>query len=115
MTQSAQLTRTGLIGLVAVFMVFLAAKARDPGFAVQAWIGFAAAIAYIVYVARRFPNGAARLRDASGYLDGVIKAGAIATVFWGIAGFLVGVVIAFQLAYPALNFDLPWTNFGRLR
>src|SRR6185436_13231640 len=43
------------------------------------------------------------------------KAGAIATVFWGLAGFLVGVIIALQLAFPALNFDLPWTNFGRLR
>jgi cytochrome c oxidase cbb3-type subunit 1 len=24
-------------------------------------------------------------------------------------------IIALQLAYPVLNFDLPWTNFGRLR
>ncbi len=29
--------------------------------------------------------------------------------------FTVGLVIALQLAFPALNFDLPWTNFGRLR
>ena len=36
-------------------------------------------------------------------------------VFWGIAGFLVGVIIALQLAFPALNFDLPWITFGRLR
>lgn len=36
-------------------------------------------------------------------------------MFWGIAGFLVGDLIAWQLAYPALNLDLPWTNFGRLR
>ncbi len=49
------------------------------------------------------------------YNDGVIKAGAIAAVFWGVAGFLVGDIIAWQLAFPALNFDLPWTNFGRLR
>src|SRR4051794_19634395 len=103
MTQSAQLTRTGLMGLVAVLMVFLAAKAHDTGFAIHAWIGFAAAAAYIVYVARSFPNGATNVPDTSGYFDGVIRAGAIATVFWGIAGFLVGVVIAFQLAYPALN------------
>src|SRR5205814_9267763 len=97
MTQSAQLTRTGLMGLVAVLMVFLAAKARDPGFAVHAWIGFAAAAAYIVYVARKFPDGAAPATRTSGYLDGVVRAGAIATVVWGLAGFLVGVIIAFQL------------------
>ena len=28
---------------------------------------------------------------------------------------LVGVVIAAQLAWPALNFDLPWLSYGRLR
>jgi cytochrome c oxidase cbb3-type subunit I len=53
--------------------------------------------------------------DRSGYQDDVIKAGVIATVFWGIVGFAVGCVIAFQLAFPWLNFDLPWTSFGRLR
>ena len=36
-------------------------------------------------------------------------------MFWGIAGFTVGLIIASQLAWPALNFDLPWTSFGRLR
>ena len=49
------------------------------------------------------------------YSDGVIKAGVIASVFWGVTGFLVGDVIAWQLAFPVLNLDLPWTNFGRLR
>ena len=54
-------------------------------------------------------------RDATGYADGVIRAGVIATVVWGLVGFVVGTVIAWQLAYPALNLDLPWTSFGRLR
>jgi cytochrome c oxidase cbb3-type subunit 1 len=49
------------------------------------------------------------------YMDDVVRAGVIATVFWGVVGFLVGVVIALQLAYPVLNLDLPWTTFGRLR
>jgi cytochrome c oxidase cbb3-type subunit 1 len=51
------------------------------------------------------------------YSDGVIRAGVIATAFWGIAGFLVGTFIAFQLAFPALNFEWaqPFANFGRLR
>lgn len=53
--------------------------------------------------------------DAPPYADAVLKAGAIAAVIWGLVGFLAGLVIALQLAYPALNFDLPWTNFGRLR
>ncbi|MCB1841500.1 MAG: cbb3-type cytochrome c oxidase subunit I, partial [Halioglobus sp.] len=45
----------------------------------------------------------------------VVRQFAIMTVVWGIVGMLVGVVIAAQLAWPALNFDLPWFHFGRLR
>jgi cbb3-type cytochrome oxidase subunit 1 len=36
------------------------------------------------------------------------------TWFWGIVGFLVGVVVASQLAWPELNIE-PWFNFGRMR
>ena len=37
------------------------------------------------------------------------------TLVWAIVGMLVGVLIAAQLAWPALNFDIPWLTFGRLR
>ncbi|WP_017931795.1 cytochrome-c oxidase, cbb3-type subunit I [Robiginitomaculum antarcticum] len=55
--------------------------------------------------------------DHSEYEDGVIKAGVIATTFWGIVGMLVGVIIACQLTWPEIFYfeNLPWTNFGRLR
>jgi cytochrome c oxidase cbb3-type subunit 1 len=59
-------------------------------------------------------NGSAARSD-SFYSDNVVKAGVIATVFWGVVGFLIGDILAWQLSYPALNLDLPWTNFGRLR
>ena len=45
----------------------------------------------------------------------VVRQFAIMTVVWGIVGMLVGVIIAAQMAWPALNFDLPWLSFGRLR
>ena len=45
----------------------------------------------------------------------VIRQFSIMTVVWGIVGMLVGVIIASQLAWPALNFDLPWLTFSRLR
>ncbi|WP_353155216.1 cytochrome-c oxidase, cbb3-type subunit I [Herminiimonas fonticola] len=45
----------------------------------------------------------------------VVKQFAIATVVWGVIGMLVGVFIAAQLAWPALNFDIPWLSYGRLR
>ena len=54
-------------------------------------------------------------RTALRYVEGPIRAFAIATVFWGIVGFLMGVLIASQLAWPLLNLDLEWTTFGRLR
>ncbi len=40
---------------------------------------------------------------------------AIATVLWGAVGMLVGVLAAFQLAFPSLNFGLSFTTFGRIR
>jgi cytochrome c oxidase cbb3-type subunit 1 len=49
------------------------------------------------------------------YFEGPIRAFALITLFWGIVGFLAGVVIAAQLAWPLLNLDLEWTTFGRLR
>ena len=45
----------------------------------------------------------------------IVKQFAIATVVWGVIGMLAGVVIAAQLAWPALNFDIPWLTYGRLR
>ena len=45
----------------------------------------------------------------------VVRQFAIMTVIWGIVGMGLGVFIAAQLAWPDLNFGLPWTSFGRLR
>ncbi len=49
------------------------------------------------------------------YDEEVVKKFVVATIFWGVVGFVVGLVIALQLAFPVLNLDLPWTSFGRLR
>jgi cytochrome c oxidase cbb3-type subunit 1 len=45
----------------------------------------------------------------------VVRQFAVMTVVWGIVGMAVGVLIAAQLYWPALNFDLPWLSYGRLR
>ena len=45
----------------------------------------------------------------------VVRQFAIMTVIWGIIGMSIGVLIASQLAWPAMNFDTPWLSFGRLR
>lgn len=49
------------------------------------------------------------------YVEDVVRAFVIATIFWGVAAFAAGVYIALQLAFPALNLGLEWTTFGRLR
>ncbi|MEO1136752.1 MAG: cytochrome-c oxidase, cbb3-type subunit I [Pseudomonadota bacterium] len=74
-------------------------------------------IAFIVGLFGLVVNANKPRADESGYQTAVVKAGVFASMFWGIAGFLVGVIIAFQLAFPELlYFDaLGWTNFGRLR
>jgi cytochrome c oxidase cbb3-type subunit 1 len=53
--------------------------------------------------------------NSSSYNDKVVRQFAIMTVVWGVVGMLVGLVIAAQLIWPALNFDLPWLSYGRLR
>ena len=45
----------------------------------------------------------------------VVRQFSIMTIIWGLVGMSVGVLIASQLAWPALNFDIPWLTFGRLR
>lgn len=45
----------------------------------------------------------------------VVRQFAIMTIVWGIVGMAVGVLIAAQLVWPALNFDTAWLSFGRLR
>ncbi|KXU35698.1 cytochrome C oxidase Cbb3 [Ventosimonas gracilis] len=52
---------------------------------------------------------------ARAYNYKVVRQFALMTVVWGIVGMAVGVLIAAQLVWPALNFDLPWLSFGRLR
>ncbi|MBA4007777.1 MAG: cytochrome-c oxidase, cbb3-type subunit I [Erythrobacter sp.] len=84
----------GIVGLVAVILIVATATSYDP-----------LAKAQSIF---RMPPGPGR------YDDDPVRWGVIATMFWGIAGLLVGVVIAAQLAFPQLNLE-PYLNFGRLR
>ncbi len=55
------------------------------------------------------------METARTYSDRVVRQFAIMTVVWGIVGMTVGVFIAAQLMWPALNFDVSWLSYGRLR
>ncbi len=49
------------------------------------------------------------------YDDHVVRLFLLAATVWGLVGMVIGVFVAAQLAWPSLNFDVPWLTFGRLR
>ncbi|MEN5275932.1 cytochrome-c oxidase, cbb3-type subunit I [Brucella sp. TWI432] len=106
---------TVLSGLGALFAVLLAGFSHDELFRIHMWILFATLAIFTILLMRNADYGLTPKKvDQSTYMDGPIRYGVIATVFWGVAGFLVGVLIAAQLAFPDLNLQ-PYFNFGRLR
>ena len=94
--------------------VCAAGLAADGGFAVHMMICAVAAAIAAFYTLRQVGREAAPARPDR-YYDDVIRWGVIATVFWGIAGFLVGILIASQLSWPIFNLGIEYTSFGRLR
>ena len=113
MTQTLGTLTLALLAFVAMLG---AAFAHDNLFATHMWVMFFVLSAGTVVALRNFAFAPARPKEVvkSEYFDEVVKYGVIATTFWGVVGFLVGVVVALQLAFPDLNIE-PWFNFGRMR
>jgi cytochrome c oxidase cbb3-type subunit I len=106
-------------GFVAFVTFVMSALADDARFAFHLLTITLLSLAAAIWLMRKVDfseTAAIPLKPSTnGYMDDVVRAGVVATVLWGLVGFTVGLVIALQLAYPALNLDLPWTTFGRLR
>ncbi|MGA0533696.1 cytochrome-c oxidase, cbb3-type subunit I [Hansschlegelia sp. KR7-227] len=105
--------------VAALACFFLAAQAVDAPFGFHMTIGALAAagslaLLYRSSVARATP-APEEIDGKPNYNFGPVKFGAIAAMFWGVAGFTVGCWIALQLSFPQLNFDLDFLSFGRLR
>ena len=49
------------------------------------------------------------------YDNRIVRDFALASIFWGVIGMLVGVIIALQLYIPELSFNTPWLTYGRIR
>lgn len=49
------------------------------------------------------------------YDNKIVKYFAYATLFWGVIGMVVGLLLSLQLIWPELSFGLPYTTFGRIR
>jgi cytochrome c oxidase cbb3-type subunit 1 len=112
-------TALALTALAFVSLV-VAAKAYTPEYALHAYLFTAASAAAVIAIVNRYFDRPATLPPLvidgrPNYNMAPVKFATIAAVFWGIAGFTVGLWAALELAFPALNFDLPWISFGRLR
>jgi cytochrome c oxidase cbb3-type subunit 1 len=88
---------------------------HDPAFAFHGLLLLLAGIAAGIFILNSGFSSTTAADSPTDYFDGPIKVAIIASIIWGIAGFVVGDLLAWQLAVPQLNFDLPWTSFGRLR
>src|SRR5215472_5051266 len=106
--------------LLAFVSIVIAAKAYTPEYAFHAYLFTAASAAgafAIVnrYFERRNEAPALEIDGKPNYNMAPVKLATVLAVFWGIAGMTIGLWIALELAYPALNFDLSYISFGRLR
>ena len=108
----------GLFAAGALYGALAAQRAVDSGFQFHGVLFLAFCVAAVALTVRAAlgPAPARTLSDdRPNHNEAIVRAGVIASTFWGLIGFVTGLWIALQLAFPALNFDLPWTNFGRLR
>ena len=60
-------------------------------------------------------NTADKVIEQLYYDDDIVKKFLLATMVWGLAAFLFGLIAALQLAYWPMNANLEWITFGRLR
>ena len=49
------------------------------------------------------------------YDNKIVKKFTMATLFWGIVGMSVGLLLAFMFLFPNITDGIPWLSFGRLR
>ena len=56
-----------------------------------------------------------RMSSTEYYNDKVVRQFLLASAVWGIIGMSVGLYAAADLMWPALNFNVPWLTFSRIR
>ena len=116
----AELLLSVVFIVLAAFCTLIWSRAWEPGYAFHAALFVVGSLAAVFAIFARYEKRSAEpvpqtIDGLPNYNYGPVKFSTVAAMVWGVAGFLVGLIIALQLAYPALNFDLPWISFGRLR
>ena len=106
------------VGVFTLLAILISAWTSDRYMAIHAPIGAIVglvAIAAICFWAAGIKRSI--VFDPHQYEDTLIKFGVGISMFWGVVGILVGVVIAAQLTFPNILYfpDFGFLNFGRLR
>ena len=112
------LTVGGFLALFAFLALLITANASDPMMGFSSMIFLLLMIVMLAGTMMWYGNRAGNpLFDQSIYEDTIVKWGIAVTTFWGIVGFLVGLIIALQLTFPNFMYfpEWGWSNFGRLR
>ncbi|HEY8071106.1 MAG TPA: cytochrome-c oxidase, cbb3-type subunit I [Methylocystis sp.] len=115
-----EISLSAILVLLAIGAAFIATRAYTPAYAFHMALFSLCSVLSVVAINMRFdarPIAPTPLviDGKPNYNYGPIKFASLAALFWGTAGFIVGLYLALELSFPILNFDLPWINFGRLR
>jgi cytochrome c oxidase cbb3-type subunit 1 len=115
-----EISLSAILVLLAITTAFIATRAYTPAYAFHMALFSLCSVLAVVAINMRFDARPITptplvIDGKPNYNYGPIKFASLAALFWGTAGFVVGLYLALELAFPALNFDLPWINFGRLR
>src|SRR3954467_6783571 len=105
---------------LALLCIVIAANAHTAEYGFHAYLFAAGSVATVFAILNRYFDRSAEpvplvIDGKPNYNMGPVKFTTAIAMFWGIAGFAIGLLIALQLAFPALNFDLAWLSFGRVR
>ena len=126
MNSTAKSLRMGEIGLMLVFAALavlwtlIYSKAYSAPYAFHAGLFAIGSVAAIYAIFQRYEKRDAAMPPAMidgrpNYNFGPVKFASLAALFWGLAGMTVGLYLALELAFPILNMDTAFINFGRLR
>jgi cytochrome c oxidase cbb3-type subunit 1 len=108
-----EISLSAILVLLAIGAAFIATRAYTPAYAFHMALFSLCSVLAVVAINMRFdarPIAPTPLviDGKPNYNYGPIKFASLAALFWGTAGFVVGLYLALELAFPALN-------FGRLR
>lgn len=104
-----------LLGIIVILVlgILILSSTNDRAFIFHGWLLVLGACWGGLFILTRLIDH--KQDNKTEYNDEIIKCGIWATFVWGIVGFFVGDLLAWQLAYPSLNGDISWLNFGRIR